>query len=200
MISWIDRLRRWYRRCVPGVAEDASTGKRGKFFRPSAARSFAGIHRAAQDARAMVEQQFDHTRALEANLVEIDEQIASAWQELTRQAGDYHGLLQGFLSVLDDCQTLSAQCPELGDLPGRLLRVLKDQDIEPIDTNPGDRFCADLHSCETTETRTDSPPGVVLRVLGTGYLRGYSNGSKVVIRPARVVVSTSSSSPEAEQV
>ncbi|MHB1035623.1 MAG: nucleotide exchange factor GrpE [Pirellulales bacterium] len=187
--SGVRQLTEWCRRQILRLTEHTPTEQAEEARHVGAAKSFGALHRISRDARAIIESQFEHARALDQMLAEMDGQLGRAWQELRAESDNYAAILQRLMRVLDDCQAMSLQDPVVADFHAKLLRVLQEQAIEPIVASPGDRFSAEDHSCEQAEPTAEYPPGTLLRVLQTGYRRRFPDGSAVVIRPAHVVVS-----------
>ena len=147
------------------------------------------INQAIRVARAVVEQQFNTTRLLDEHLAAIEDHVGHAWTDRQVLVRHYYATLQGVLRVWDDCIPLLADKPELQTIRAGLERILHDQSLEPMTTAVGDHFQPDTQCCEQMDASSNFPPGTIIEVLETGYCRRWADGTAVVVRPARVVVS-----------
>ncbi len=145
----------------------------------------------------MIEEQFSSLRSLNDSIGAIEEDLARAWSEREQCIQDYYDLLRGILQVLDECTEVSdeAGCP--GMVRAKIQKVLQEQGVEATCVEPGDRFSSETQCSEEVEPSFEYAPGTVLRLLETGYQRRCADGHRVVVRPARVVVTCSP--PDSEE-
>ncbi len=196
MFRW---LRHWAgsiadRQAVP--RESTAHNAAGDDSRPATPNPLLRIRRTVLDMAAAVEQQRDTLCCVEDGLRGIEDQVALVWREREALTQDYYAVLRGVLGVLDDCLALGADPAGLPLVRMALERILQEQSLEPIPAAVGERFQSDTQCCEQTAASTVVPPGTVLQVLAVGYRRRRADGTTVVVRPARVVVSRAASETE----
>lgn len=197
----IEPFRRLVQRMADGLVpgrEGASPLASGGAAHPEADNPLVRITHAAQDVLAAVEQQLDATRRVDDGLREIEGQAARAWRERESLTQDYYALVRGVLQVLDDCRALGSGTPGVETVCAGLESLLRAQGVEPIPLAVGDRFQAATQCCEETANAAMVPPGTVLRVLAAGYRRRMGDGTVVIVRPARVVVSQAGEGKESQ--
>jgi molecular chaperone GrpE (heat shock protein) len=200
----MEPLRRLFRQMTDGLlppfaaAESTAAGEAAG--EKAGGNPLSRINRVVQDIQASVEQQLAAARRVDEQLGEIETHVSRAWRERELVIQDYYATLRGLLGVWDDCAALAADHPGLSTVRAGLERTLREQGVELLPVSPGDRFDAETACCEQTEESTAEPPGVVLRVLETGYCRRLTGGMGVVIRPARVVVSRGRGEAEEPQL
>jgi len=151
----------------------------------------AGVYQAVRRVAPAVEQQLDAARTVVELVDNIEERLALAWRERERLLNDYNNLLRRAIAALDDCQALSEKNPDIRVVQLRLEEALREQGIKVIDVAEGEPFRSEFHCCEQTVPSVEDAPGMVLRVLDTGYQRRLADGSVVIVRPARVILSQS---------
>ena len=119
---------------------------------------------------------------------ELRRSTADAWHEREMVMADHYEVLRGVLRVLGDLELENDAAASRRLAIDGLQRILTEQQIEPIESAKGDPFQPDVHVCEEM-IDSDLPAGLIVQTLETGYLCYSRDGQRVVIRPARVVVS-----------
>ena len=194
MIDSLCRLRNWAARSVGRIFGSTPLSRRADPSKGAAANPLTRLHQVVQNAQPVVEQQFAAARMMDELLTSVERQLGQAWGERERLIGDYYALLRSVLAVVEDCRSSSDDSPELQVVRTGLEKTLRQQGIEVIPAAEGDVFQPDIHSCEEVESSADCLAGTVLRILETGYQRQLDDGSVVVVRPAKVVISQPSAS------
>ena len=189
MIDSLCRLRSWVAKSVSRLFGWMPLSRRVNPSKGSGENPLTRLHQFVQNAQPVVEQQFAAARMTDELLTGIERQLGQAWGERESLIGDYYALLRSVLTVADDCRSSSADSPELQVVRIGLENTLRQQGIEVIPVAEGNVFQPDIHSCEEVEPSVDCVPGTVLRILETGYQRRLADGSVVVVRPAKVVIS-----------
>ena len=189
MFDSLCRLRSWAAKSARVLFGSAALAHRADSSKGAAANPLTRLLQIVQNAQPVVEQQLAAARMTDELLINIERQLGQAWGERESLIGDYYVLLRSVLTVLEDCGSSSDDSPELQVVRTGLEKTLRQQGIEVIPVAEGDVFEPDIQSCEEVEPSVDCVPGTVLRILDTGYTRRLADGSVVVVRPAKVVIS-----------
>jgi molecular chaperone GrpE (heat shock protein) len=195
MIESLYRLRSWVAKSVSGISGSTPLAQRVDSSNGSNANPLTQLHQVVQNAQPLVEQQLAAARMTDELLTSIERQLGEAWGERENLIGNYYALLRSVLTVVEDCRSSSDDSPELQVVRTGLEKTLRQQGIEVTPVAEGDVFQPDIQSCEKVEPSVDCVPGRVLRILETGYQQRLADGSVVVVRPAKVVISQPSANP-----
>jgi molecular chaperone GrpE (heat shock protein) len=147
----------------------------------------AELNKALRSASTTVRETIIQLQKLERQHHLLQGYGSTAWREYEALLSRYHELIRSVLRVIDDCERVQQSSPEVSALLEGLGKIVAEQDIEAMQVNPGDVFDAELHICEEMVERAGHPDGVIVEVLETGYLKKYDNGTRAVLRPAKVL-------------
>jgi len=189
MMDSLCRLPRRVAKCIGETLGSMKLARRADPSNVSPVNPLARLHQVVQNAQPMVEQQLAAARMTEELLSSIERQLGQAWGEREGLIGDYYSLLRSVLTVAEDCRSSGDEHPELRVVRTGLEKTLREHRIEVIPVAEGDAFQPDTQSCEEVEPSGEYAAGTVLRVLEPAYQRRLADGSVVVVRPARVVIS-----------
>jgi hypothetical protein len=178
------RFMRWPKRLVIATPQDESANG-------SVADPLANVHQTVRNTLPVIEDQLVAIRIIEQSLSGIEEAVGLAWRDRENLTANYYTLLRGVLQILDDCHSLGDNGQEFEVVFSGFERILCEQGVEVIPVTEGQRFQPDSQCCEETEASSEHASGTVLRIVQSGYQRRLPNGSSLVVRPARVVVSRS---------
>lgn len=122
-----------------------------------------------------------------------------AWTERDALLKDYHDTLRAVLQLVDDCEQEDEESPKLRAVCDGLRKILVRQRVELIPVERSVPFDAELHECDGMIETKEYPAGVVTKVIEPGYVVSHRDArERVVFRPAKVQVSSSSGLPEQE--
>jgi GrpE protein len=189
MIDSLYRLRSWVAKSVSRIFGSTPLARRANPSNGTGANPLTRMLQIVQNAQPVVEQQLAAARTTDELLTSLERQLGQAWGEREDLIGDYYALLRSVLTVVEDCRSSGDDSPELQVVRTGLEKTLHQQGIEVTPVAEGDVFQPDIQSCEKVEPSVDCVPGRVIRILETGYQQRLADGSVVVVRPAKVVIS-----------
>ena len=189
MSKLLYRLRSWLAKSISGIFGSTLLARGTNPSNGPGANPLTQLLQIVQNAQPVVDQQLAAARTTDELLTSVERQLGQAWGERESLIADYYALLRSVLAVVEDCRSSSDDSPELQVVRTGLEKTLRQQGIEVIPVAESDVFQPDIHFCEEVEPSTDCAAGTILRILETGYQRQLADGSVVVVRPAKVVIS-----------
>lgn len=156
---------------------------------PSFAGSLALVNTGLRDLRVQL-------RDIHTRIGEFDKQTqavqlhaSNAWHERSQILTDYFELSRGLLRILDNFEQILHANAEVIPVAYELKTLLEKQYIGAIPVKEGDPFNAELCVCEEVVEKEDFPSNAVVEVLEPGFEKTLGDGSRIVIRPAKVIIS-----------
>lgn len=146
------------------------------------------VNRGLRDMGVLLREIITKLQEIERQHKTIRTHSSNAWSEREMVLADYYNTLRAVLQVLDNCESALSSSPQMLVIYEGLKRIIEDQHIEPIQVKEGDLFDTQFHKCEETVEMEEYPTGVVVQVIEKGYIQKRRDGSKIVIRPAKVHV------------
>ena len=147
------------------------------------------VNRGLRDMAALLAEVVAKLQEVEKQQKAIRAYSSNAWSEREALLTDYYSSLRGILRLWDNCEDAADSSPQMQVISSGLKRMMKDQRIEPIQVKEGDLFDARLHECEEAVETEGYPSGAVVQVIEAGYMQERRDGTKVLVRPAKVRVS-----------
>ena len=120
----------------------------------------------------------------------VQRHASEAWGEREELTALYFEAVRAVLRALDDCDSVPEPPPPLAAVRDGLRRLLRAQGVEPMSVNEGDLFDARMHECAEVMVKEGLAAGTVVRVIEGGYVRALKDGTRQVVRPAKVLANT----------
>jgi molecular chaperone GrpE (heat shock protein) len=135
-------------------------------------------------------------RDIHTQLAEFDRQTkavqlhaSNAWHEHSQIVTDYFELSRGLLRILDNFDQILRTNAEVSPVAYEIKTLLEKQCIGTILVKEGDPFNAELCLCEEILEKEGFPSNAVVEVLEPGFEKTLGDGSRIVIRPVKVIIS-----------